>query len=90
MVIQQLQPRGGEAGPIGKDLPGKGLGGDVPHHLSFGVGANIVDFLKNIFDERCRIFTIVQDMEGRPHLPDMGIRVERGDDGCEGNRDINQ
>ena len=33
MVIQQLQPRGGEAGPIGKDLPGKGLGGDVPHHL---------------------------------------------------------
>ena len=58
--------------------------------FSLGVGANKVDILENIIDERRRIFTIAQDMEGRPHLPDVGISVERGNDGCEGNRDIKE
>ena len=56
--------------------------------FSLGFGANEVDILENIIDERRRIFTIAQDMEGRSHLPYVGISVERGNDGCEGNRDI--
>ena len=38
--------------------------------FSLGVGANKVDFLKNVINERRRIFTIVQDIEvrGRPIL----------------------
>ena len=55
-----------------------------------GFGANKVDILENIIDERCRIFTIAQDMERRPHLPDVGTGVEHGNDGCEGDRDIEQ
>ena len=58
--------------------------------FSLGFGANEVDILENIIDERRRIFTIAQDMKRRPHLPDVGIGVERGKDVCEGDRDIEQ
>ena len=55
-----------------------------------GFGANEVDILENIIDERRRIFTIAQGMKRRPHLPDVGIGIERGKDGCEGDRYIEQ
>ena len=58
--------------------------------FSLGFGANEVDILENIIDERRRIFTIAQDMKRRPHLPDVGIGIERGKDGCEGDRYIEQ
>ena len=45
---------------------------------------------ENIIDEMRRIFTIAQDMTRRPHLPDVGIGIERGKDGCEGDRYIEQ
>ena len=58
--------------------------------FSLGFAVNEVNILENIIDERRRIFTIAQDMERRPHLPDVGAGVERGKDGCEGDRDIEQ
>ena len=58
--------------------------------FSLGFGANEVDILENIIDERRRIFTIAQDMKRRPLLPDVGIGVERGNDGYEGYGDIEQ
>ena len=58
--------------------------------FSLGFAANEVNVLENIIDERRRIFTIAQDMKRRPHLPDVGIGIERGKDGCEGDRDIEQ
>ena len=56
--------------------------------FSLGFGANEVDILENIIDERRRIFTIAQYMKGRIHLPNVGTGVEGDKDGCYGDRDI--
>ena len=58
--------------------------------FSLGFAANEDNVLENIVEERCRIFTITQDMERRPHLSDVGTGVEGGKDGCNGDRDIEQ
>ena len=58
--------------------------------FSLGFAANEDNILENIIEERRRVFTITQDMERRIHLPDVGSGVERGKDGCNGDRDIEQ